>query len=133
MEMYTDATKQTLDESRDIYQLMVPFFDPSSSRSIFQQTSFQKQNDSMERLERARDVMEYLVTAYPQPIREDITYQTEEIIGSCSFGQIACGPKNFTPIYDPIYGRCFTFNTTLTSERAGPHYGRNVFLRKDLA
>ncbi|XP_071488690.1 epithelial sodium channel subunit gamma-like [Diadema antillarum] len=65
--------------------------------------------------------------------RIQLGHTLEDMLLSCSWRGFQCSPENFTHIFDPQFGNCYTFNSgnnsaVLTTNRPGPNYGLSLEL-----
>ena len=78
---------------------------------------------------KASENLVFAVSSLPEKDKQKLSYNKHEFITKCSFNGRACAIETDFDVYiDPSFGNCFTFNynasENMTSERAGPSYGR---------
>ncbi|XP_060642415.2 amiloride-sensitive sodium channel subunit beta isoform X1 [Anolis sagrei] len=74
-----------------------------------------------------------VLSQVPIQKRIEMGYQAEEVILACLYGAEPCSYRNFTRLYHPDHGNCFTFNwgmdkEQLISSNPGAEFGLKLIL-----
>lgn len=109
-----------------------PFWHPHSSR--LQGLTFQSSKGKIALQLKTRRLLSYIMAAFNASELRHVTCELHELVDSCSFNAVPCinWTASFTEVFDPAYGRCFSFNNDLPvpehylSKRAGMVYGKTI-------
>ncbi|KAI1727475.1 amiloride-sensitive sodium channel domain-containing protein [Ditylenchus destructor] len=100
---------------------------------VVQAMGYEELKDEIAINAQARENLMFAVEEKPLTERVEFSQPKDELILKCSFNQRDCDiEKDFSLIYDPTYGNCYTFNwnrtEAVTAHRAGANYGLRVLM-----
>ncbi|CAJ0956789.1 unnamed protein product, partial [Mesorhabditis belari] len=83
--------------------------------------------------ELAKDALATFSRSLGTSALSDAMYSFEELITECTYSSKPCYESDFEQFFDPLYGRCFSFNTASASQnysaiRSGMKFGLKLLL-----